>query len=145
VEDDDKKDEDDKEDLTDDEKAEKQFKQMVEMADRSLDRFNSSASAEVRDAAIAEFIETGVLNHETAQVDEVETAMVEAAFALHAEREVFKPLGLTSAQYSTYVDEADMPALRRALVAGDWGTLHRHAQAVAAHIAQHGDSNADLY
>ncbi|WP_287302384.1 hypothetical protein [Mesorhizobium sp.] len=118
---------------------------MVEMADRSLDRFNSSASAEVRDAAIAEFIETGVLNHETAQVDEVETAMVEAAFALHAEREVFKPLGLTSAQYSTYIDEADMPALRRALVAGDWGTLHRHAQAVAAHIAQHGDSNADLY
>jgi hypothetical protein len=52
---------------------------------------------------------------------------------------------MTSAQYSTYVDEADMPALRRALVAGDWGTLHRHAQAVAAHIAQHGDSNADLY
>lgn len=99
----------------------------------------------MRDAAIAEFIETGVLNPEIAQVDEVETAMVEAAFALHAEREVFKPLGLTSAQYSTYVDEADMPALRRALVAGDWGTLHRHAQAVAAHIAQHGDSNADPY
>ncbi|PAP92646.1 hypothetical protein [Mesorhizobium wenxiniae] len=135
---------DDDKDETEDEKAERQFNEMVAMADRSLNRFNSGP-AEVRDATIAEYIETGVLNPETAQVDEIETTMVEAAFALHAEREVFKPLGLTSAQYSTYVDEADMPALRRALVAGDWGTLHRHAQAVAAHIAQHGDSNADLY
>jgi hypothetical protein len=135
----------DKKDETEDEKAERQFKEMAAMADRSLDRFNTNAPSEVRDAAIAEYIDTGTLSHETAQVDEVEVAVVEAAFTQHIERNVLKPVGLTMGQYTSYVDEADMPALRRAVVSGDWSTLHRHAQAVAAHIAQNGDSNADLY
>lgn len=137
--------EDDDKELTDDEKAEKQFNEMVGAADKSIDRFNAEAPSEVRDAAIAEFIETGNLNPETAQVNEVETAMVHAAFEAHAERNVFKPLGLTQDQYNSYVSAEDAVTLRQALVAGDWGTLHRHAQAVAAHIAENGDSNHGLY
>lgn len=57
------------------------------MADRSLGRFNTNAPSEVRDAAIAEYIDTGTLSHETAQVDVVEVAVVEAAFTQHIERQ----------------------------------------------------------
>ncbi|UVK36822.1 hypothetical protein LHFGNBLO_003785 [Mesorhizobium sp. AR10] len=101
------------------------------MADRSLDRFNANAPAEVRDAAIDEYIETGVLNHETAQVDEVETAVVQAAFTQHIERHVLKPVGLSMDQWMEHIDEAELPAFRRAAVEGNWQALISHARAAA--------------
>ncbi|TIR05326.1 MAG: hypothetical protein E5X37_27150 [Mesorhizobium sp.] len=77
------------------------------------------------------YIESGILDHTIAGVDELETTIVEAAFAAHGDRTVLKPLGLTMDQWQEHIDDAELPAFRRAVVEGDWQSLIAHARAAA--------------
>lgn len=131
---------DDDMDLTPEEMAEKQYQDMVSISDKVMDRWREATPEPDQQAIVDRYAETGELNHEG--IDAMEASVVQSAFALHAQREVFTPLGLTQAQYNSYVDPADLPALRRALVTGRWDVLREHAQRVASYIHQHGDTNA---
>ncbi len=57
--------------------------------------------------------------------------MVAAAFVKTMERDVFSQYGLTHQQWMEHVDEADLPAFRKAAMTGDWQVFHRHAEACA--------------
>ncbi|MER8389071.1 hypothetical protein NKH14_26810 [Mesorhizobium sp. M1380] len=104
---------------------------MIEGADRALDRWNQNQTQEVREASIASYIETGEIDHAAAGINELEASIVQAAAAVQIERQVLKPVGLSMDQWLEHVDEADLPAFRRAVVEGDWQALINHARAAA--------------
>ena len=112
----------------------------------ALDHFRATHS-EAQQTFIAEaFIESGVIpTGEAFGVTEAQAQVVEAGFVRSIEQDVLSQHGLTFSQWETYIDAADAVTMRRAAMRADWATLHTHAQAVAAHIREHGDSNAGLY
>ena len=140
---------DDDDDLTPDEKAEakaqKQYDEMVQMSDRALNRWSEAQPVEVQQAVVDAFVETGILDHEAAGMEEIEAQVIEAAYIQHTERNVLKPLGLTLDQWNSYLSDGDAATLRRAVVNGEWSKLQDHAQKVASYIHQHGDVNKGNY
>ena len=131
----DENEQDDDEDLTPEEKAERKaeklHQQFVENADEALNRWHETQPVETRELVVGNYIATGDLDHAVAGVDELELAVVHAAFTGHVERNVLKPVGLTMDQWSEHIDEADLPAFRQAVVRGDWLLLIEHARAAA--------------
>lgn len=132
-------DEDEGEELTDEQKAEKQHNEMSAMADRALNRWAEAQPLEVQQAVVDKYAETGVIDYEAAGVDEVEAVVVEQAFTQRLERAVLGPVGLTLDRWADFIDQAELPAFRMAVVRGDWALLTDHAQRVAAHIAANPD------
>ncbi|MBZ9753688.1 hypothetical protein LB524_00165 [Mesorhizobium sp. ESP6-5] len=121
------------EDLTDDEKEEKQHAEFVRMADQSLDRFRDTHSEAQQQFIVDAFVETGAIpTGEAFGIEEVEATVVMVAFEQHLDRNVLRQHGLTMATYMEHVDDADLPALRRAAAQGRWEVFHEHAQAIAA-------------
>ncbi|MER8833727.1 hypothetical protein [Mesorhizobium sp. M0909] len=119
--------------LTDDEKAEKQYAEFVRMADQSLDRFRDTHSEAQQQFIVDAYVETGEIpTGEAFGIEQVEAAVVEAAFSQHLDRNVLRHHGLTLETYLEHVDEADYPALRRAAAKGEWHVFHGHATAIAA-------------
>ena len=51
-------------------KAEKLAQQMVQMADRALNRWSEAQPVEVQQAVVDAFVETGILDHEAAGMEE---------------------------------------------------------------------------
>jgi hypothetical protein len=134
VADEDQADEDD-EHLTDEEKQQrkeqKDYDQMVRISDDILNRWTEAQPEDARQSVIDSYIETGTLDHTVAGVDEIETTIVQAAFASHVQRQILAPLGMTIDQWSEHIDEAELPDFRRAVVNGDWQLLTDHARATA--------------
>lgn len=112
-------------------KEQKQYESMVEMSDKILNRWHEAKPEGERQSVIDGYIESGVLDHTVAGVDELETIIVEAAFVAHVDRAVLKPLGLTMDQWQEHIDDAELPAFRRAVIEGDWQSLIAHARAAA--------------
>ncbi|PBC22151.1 MULTISPECIES: hypothetical protein [unclassified Mesorhizobium] len=121
------------EELTDDDKDEKQHAEFVRMADQSLDRFRETHSEPQQQFIVDAFVETGEIpTGEAFGIEEVEAAVVMVAFEQHLDRNVLRQHGLTMATYMEHVDDADLPALRRAAAKGEWHVFHSHAQVIAA-------------
>jgi hypothetical protein len=57
--------------------------------------------------------------------------VVEAGFIKTMERDVFSQYGLTHATWMEHVDEADLPAFRKAAMKGDFSVFHQHAEQCA--------------
>lgn len=131
--DEDQADEDD--DLTEDEKKarkeQKDYDNMVRMSDSILNRWHEAQPEDARQSVIDSYIETGDLDPTLAGADEVETAIVQSAFAFHVQRQVLGPVGLTLDQWQEHIDEAELPEFRRAVIKGDWQLLIDHARASA--------------
>ncbi|TIL43663.1 hypothetical protein [Mesorhizobium sp.] len=103
------------------------------MADQSLDRFRDTHSEAQQQFILDAYVETGEIpTGEAFGIEEVEAAVVEAAFSQHLERNVLQQHGLNLQSYLEHVDVADYPALRRAAAKGEWHVFHGHAQAIAA-------------
>lgn len=118
-------------DLTPEEKANKAHQELLDGADRAVNRWAEAQPVEVQQAVVDAYAETGIIDHEAAGVDKVEAMIVEAAFTQRLVRGVLAPVGLTLESWSEHIDEAELPAFRRAVVRGDWALLTRHAQAAA--------------
>ena len=53
--------------------------------------------------------------------------LVKASYAMFVEDKIAKPLGLTLAQWNSYIDPADLSEFRAMTVRGDWDGLRAHA------------------
>ncbi|RWQ52765.1 hypothetical protein [Mesorhizobium sp.] len=104
---------------------------MVSTTDKILGEWTAAQPEEARQAVIDSFIEGGVIDAAAAGVHDVEALIVEASFTKHIERQILGPLGLTMDQWQEHIDEAELPAFRRAVVKGDWQLLTTHARAAA--------------
>ncbi|MER9852242.1 hypothetical protein NKJ55_34150 [Mesorhizobium sp. M0106] len=127
--------EDDDPDLDEDQRREKaeqkEYDQMVATSDKVLNDWMASHPEDARQEVIDSYIEGGEIDAATAGVQDVEVQIIEASFTKHIERSILSPLGLTMAQWQEHIDEADLPAFRRAVVKGDWQLLTTHARAAA--------------
>ncbi|MES0166201.1 hypothetical protein NKJ87_09400 [Mesorhizobium sp. M0027] len=110
----------------------KEYDEMVATSDKVLNDWTAANPDEgARQAVIDSYIEGGEIDAATAGVQDVEVQIIEASFTKHIERSILSPLGLTMAQWQEHIDEADLPAFRRAVVKGDWQLLTTHARAAA--------------
>ena len=112
-------------------KEERRFEQITNMADNALERWEHAQPVEVQQAVADTYIENGEIDHAAAGVHEIEAQVVVAALTQHVERKILKPLGLTMDKWAEHIDEADLPAFRRACVKGDWNVIRQHALAAA--------------
>jgi hypothetical protein len=83
----------------------------------------------VRTEAIETYIETDAIP-ETAGVSEEQISAVEAGIRSSMEALV-QPMGIDTALWSHFVDDADLPAFRKAIMTSDTKTLTDHATRVA--------------
>ncbi|RJT35255.1 hypothetical protein D3227_21715 [Mesorhizobium waimense] len=126
---------DDDQDLDEDQRREKaeqkEYDEMVAASDKVLNDWMAAHPEDARQAVIDSYIEGGEIDAATAGVQHVEVQIIEASFTKHIERSILSPLGLTMAQWQEHMDEAELPAFRRAVVKGDWQALIDHARAAA--------------
>ncbi|NGO54823.1 hypothetical protein [Allomesorhizobium camelthorni] len=127
------------EDETDEEKADKVHNKLSATADEAINRWAETAPLETQQAVVDAYAETGIIDYERAGVDQVEALVVEQAFTQRLERSILTPVGLDLDTWSEFIDQAELPAFRMAVVRGDWALLTDHAQRVAAHIAANPD------
>ncbi|RWP72789.1 hypothetical protein [Mesorhizobium sp.] len=126
---------DDDQDLDEDQRREKaeqkEYDEMVATSDKVLNDWMAAHPEDARQEVIDSYIEGGEIDAATAGVHDVEVQIIEASFTKHIERSILSPLGLTMDQWQEHIDEAELPAFRRAVVKGDWQLLTTHARAAA--------------
>jgi len=113
-------------------KENKSFEAIRDGADRALNRWHDAQPVEVRTSVIENFVETGEIDHEAANVDELEAQVVQAAFLQNIERTVLRHYRLSLDAWYEHLDHGDLPAFRRAAVDGNWQVFHDHAKQCAA-------------
>lgn len=110
--------------------------------DNILDTWVDSQPEAVRQEAIDRYVAEGDEDAAIPGMSVADTKLIRDAFTHHIDTTIIKPLGLTLDQWTSYIDEADLPSFRQDIVNGDWEALRTHAKTVADYIKLHGDVNA---
>lgn len=110
---------------------------MIRGTNAALTAWAEATPTEQQQATVDAYAEHGEIDLELAGIDAETAYLVEHAFVTQTGKEVAKH-GLDFDTWMAVTHPDDLPKLRRAVIKGDWGTVHHHVGRVTQHLQAQG-------